>query len=63
MQKSSKNGYEITALVRSKDNIDSSWSSHINEVIIGDIRSESVLQKIPKLSVDAAIHLISFLVD
>ena len=54
-----KNGYEITALVRSKDNIDSSWSSHINEVIIGDIRSESVLQKIPKLSVDAAIHLIS----
>jgi UDP-glucose 4-epimerase len=54
-----KSGHSVTALCYPKTLDDKEWLSYMEEIIIGDITSEKVLNKITNQYYDIAIHLVS----
>ncbi len=54
-----ESGNEITAFCNSNPIGDDKWITIMDEVIIGDIRDESVISKLAKKKFDVVIHLIS----
>ena len=52
-------GYDVIALIRRIPPNSRSWLSYMADIVIGDIRDKSTLEKIVNMSPDSVIHTIS----
>jgi len=52
-------GYAVTAICHSKVPLDKNWTSKMDQVVVGDIRDEELINELAEKNYDLVVHLVS----